>query len=111
MKYALAALLLVAVCVCGCTVTPRTVRPETPGFSETGHADSGFVGFDENGNGIITASKREEFNALVRKYGGLFLVPLVEDHGIASRPDGRFTITPEALVNFQTMKRWRLNGR
>lgn len=111
-KRVIATLLLAVVLVgapSGCTVIPRHVSASQPSF-DGGRQDSGFVGFDKDGNGIITGTARNRYNALVKLYGAKFLVPLSEDDGIKPGPviETRQTwlIDPEHLVKFQTMARW-----
>lgn len=106
MKNVLLALTILLVAA-NCTVTRHLVRSNTPGFSETGKQDSGFLGFDKQGNGIITSGKRAEYNALIGKYGLRFDIPPTPDSGICQgATNGTYLISPEALVRFLEMKRW-----
>jgi hypothetical protein len=90
-----------------CTITPRIVRPPDASFDGT-QKNSGFLGWTDDGQGIITARARARFNELVRLHGHKFLPALAPDYGITpGATNGQWLITQEALVKFQTMNRWQ----
>lgn len=101
-------LVVVAVnAVVSCTIIPRTVRSREASFDGT-NQNSGFVGWTADGKGVLTARARARYNELVRLYGERFLPAIGSDYGIERHQTApeQWTITPEALVKFQTMTRW-----
>jgi hypothetical protein len=96
---------------CTSTVIPRQVSDSQASFDGNAQ-NSGFLGFDTDGNGILTAHARDRYNGLVSIYGGRFSPPLTMDAGIrAAAGTNTFTIDAEHLVKFATMNRWRKEGR
>lgn len=91
----------------GCTTTPKIVRDDTPSFSETGKQDSGFLGYTDDGHGVIVESARARYNALIAKYGDRFTVPLKPDAGITPYTNGTYLIDPAHNVKAMEMNRWR----
>lgn len=105
----LIALLVLIVCMLsGCTVRPAIPESQTISF-DGNEQTAGFLGWT-NGMGIITESARSRFNALVLRYGTNFVPPLVIDQGLSQAPP-LWLIDRESLVNFQTMSRWKRQGR
>lgn len=88
-----------------CTITPRIVRPADASFDGS-QKNSGFLGWTESGEGVLTSRARARYNELVRLHGNKFLPALESDYGIKPGTNGTFIITQEALVKFQTMTRW-----
>jgi hypothetical protein len=91
----------------GCTVIPRNVRSPVASFSGT-NQNSGFIGFASDGQGIINAQKRDEYNALARQYGTHWLVPVKPDDGLRATTTNTWIIDQEHLVKFQHMQ-WLRN--
>ena len=98
---------LAAMVISACTSTIRTKAPERAAASWDGtNQHSGFIGWAPDGRGIITFHARDRYNALVKRYGKRFPVPLKCDGGMQRDLDGTWLIEAEALVNFQQMQRW-----
>ena len=104
--------LLLAACLslaifagCAQTVTKPVVRPTVTNYSGT-NQNSGFIGFLEDGRGVIDGRKRDEYNILISLYGGVtnFIPPLTFDFGISPYTNNTFIISQEALSDFQQMK-------
>lgn len=104
MRTNLCAVLLIA--LTACTVTPRTVSDGGPSF-DGAVRNSGFIGYDANGYGIITPNARERYNGLVLEYGNRYLPALVPDAGIQPTTTNTYLIDPEHLVDFMEMTTWR----
>lgn len=111
--------LIIAACaiiVCSCAGCAATVIPTIPTATQAsfdGNAQtSGLIGFDAEGNGIITGHARDRYNALVGDYGAAFKPAVKADEGIAPIPaTDTFTIDGQHLVYFATMTRWHREGR
>lgn len=89
-----------------CTVTPRPVVDGMPSF-DGAVQNSGFLGFDPAGRGILTPHARDRYNRLVAEYGARYLPPLVLDAGVTPTATNTFLLDPEHLVDFAEMNRWR----
>src|ERR1035441_9914924 len=95
----LAALLLLA----GCAGTVIPVIPTATQASFDGtNQNSGFLGFDASGRGVITPACRERYNGLVADYGAAFKPPVRTDAGITTTVTNTFLIDPQYLVDFAT---------
>lgn len=92
--------------LCGCTVTPVRVVDRAPSF-DGGVRNSGFIGYDSAGNGILTPHARDRYNGLAEKYGKRFIPPTNPNDGITPTPTNTFLIDPEHLVKFGEMNLWR----
>ncbi len=94
----------------GCTVTPKRAVAQSISFDGT-NQNSGFIGWDQDGYGMITRHARDRYVSLVLLYGDRFAPPLLGQPGVSpyhfDPPEGYWRITPEALVNFQIMNAWR----
>lgn len=102
---------IIAACIllaAGCgTVTPNLV--ESPAASyDGGIRNSGLVGFQTNGAvvyTVVTPHWRDRYNAMITDYGARFRPPITAGYGVT---DGtNILATPEAVVKFTTMNRWR----
>jgi hypothetical protein len=98
--------LLLAGALTGCTVVPKAPVDKVASF-DGNTANSGFIGYNADGSGVITPHARDRYNALVATYGAKMAVPIQRDYGITARPDGNYTITAQALVYFVEMNVWR----
>lgn len=100
-------ILIFALALTGCTITPHTVRPGTASFSE-GQQNSSIVSFDATG-AILDAHGRDRYNALIDAYGADFAPALKPDEGLL--PNGtRWHIDDEHLSKFAQMNLWRRSG-
>lgn len=90
----------------GCTVRPKVVRNQQASF-DGNEQNSGLIGHDSAGNGIITAHARERYNAMIDAYGPLFKPPVRQDDGVRQTATNTFLIDGEHLFIFATMNRWR----
>lgn len=89
----------------GCTtVVPDKTEAKQPSF-DAGGQNSGFLGFDATGNGIITEHARQRYDGLITRYGSRFIPQIDKDNGLTST-NANWRITPQALVNFETMNTW-----
>ncbi len=102
-KFAIVALLT----GCAPTVTPRVVRSSEASW-DANEQNSGFLGFDAAGNGILTPHAKGRYDALLGLYGALFVPPLVREAGITRTATNTFLIDAEHLADFATMNRWRM---
>lgn len=106
----MACTLLLLSMMIGCTtVTPSKVKDEVPSF-EGNEQNSGFIGFDAEGYGVITEKARERYNCLVALYGNYFIPEMKPDDGLQWTPavagSLAWKIDREHLVKFATMNRW-----
>jgi hypothetical protein len=104
---------LVSLCIlltgCAPTVTPRVVSSSEASW-DANQQNSGFLGFDGAGNGILTPHAKARYDALLAAYGALFVPPLAKDRGITPTATNTFLIDAEHLADFATMNRWRLQS-
>ena len=116
MKKAQSVLLVIFVMtVIGCnTVTPSRLKDNEPSF-EGNQQNSGFIGFDAEGYGLISEHAKDRYNCLAALYGNYFIPTLKPDDGIQWTPatGGQlaFRIDKEHLVKFATMNRWYREGK
>lgn len=96
---------LTSALIVGCTVTPRTVKPIVASFDGT-NQNSGIIEFTSDGC-IITAHKRDRYNALIDVYGTEFQPALRHDAGLKPAPGGNWVIDSEHLVDLLDMEQWR----
>ena len=94
---------------CSTTVAPRSAFDTVASF-DGGVQNSGFIGFADDGSGVITQHAKDRYNALVGIYGNKFLPVLVTDDGVRSHTNGTYLIDAEHLVKFGTMNQWRRDG-
>lgn len=97
---------LLSLGLAACTVTPKRVTDSTPSF-DGAVRNSGFIGFDAAGNGILTPLARERYNLLIAEFGQRYLPPLRPDAGITPTSTNTYLIAPQYLVDFREMNRWR----
>lgn len=111
MKRLFAISLLSSALLSGCgTVRPEPVTDAVASF-DGNMQNSGFLRFNEDGSGLITARARERYNALIALYGSRFLLPLKTDEGIAPGPTpDTHTLDAQHLVHFATMNQWHKNA-
>lgn len=115
MKHAISWLssLVVAVWIlsgCTGTVVPRQVRDNVTSWDST-NQNSGFIGYDSAGNGILTPHAYYRYNDLALTYGKKFAPRLGPGAGTQPTATNTYLIDPEHLVKFATMNRWRKQGR
>src|ERR1044071_9239090 len=101
--------ILILLAGCAPTVTPRVVRSSEASW-DSNQQNSGFLGFDGAGNGILTPHAKARYDALLAAYGVLFVPPLVTNAGITPTATNTFLIDAEHLADFATMNRWRLES-
>jgi len=116
MQYASICCILAAA---GCnTVTPAETKARQPSF-DGGIQNSGFEGWTTNvatGEvfGVISNHARARYNALLAAYGKRFATPLALDSGLtlqSASGAGAWKIDLGALIDFETMNRWRKEGQ
>lgn len=87
--------------IIGCT---STIRPKAPVATQAswdgGVQNSGFIGFDAAGNGVLTAHTRDRYNALMDRYGNHFLPPVKAGDGITATATNTFLIDAQHLAYF-----------
>lgn len=107
---AIPSLVAILLLLCGCTIIPEKVDRHEISF-DGNMQNAGFIGFSDDGQGIISNQARERFNALAALYGQRFLPALHEGDGISVAPSvnerAAYYITKDSLRKFQTMTRWR----
>ncbi len=112
-------LLCMVLVLAACTVTPRNVKDAQPSF-DGGQLNSGFLGFTNvyvnnvpGEYGVLSSHAVDRYNALIANYGEKFIPPLKSGDGIfrtAVLSDIWF-IDKQHLVYFETMNRWRKEGK
>lgn len=109
----------------GCTVIPKQVKDNVPAFdsstpkTETNQQNSGFLGFDANGDGVITSNAKNKYNNLIMLYQKSFFnergIQLEKDYGISDYTDDKgnklFKITKESLTHFIVLNDWLRNKK
>lgn len=103
---------MVGGCFTGCAGTshPHAVQSSVASFDENAQ-NSGFLGFDKDGSGIITAHAHARYVALIADYGYKFKPPLnVGLDGTTLTATNTFTIDRGHLAQFMTMQRWKKQG-
>lgn len=90
----------------GCTVRPKVVRNSQASF-DGNEQNSGLIGYDSQGNGIITHHARDRYNALIDEYGPLFKPPVNRDGGLVATSTNTYLLDGEHLFIFATMNRWK----
>ena len=101
--------IFLSILIIGCTVTPKIVKDSTPSF-DGATQNSGFIGFDDRGYGIITENARNRYNGLITVYGKKFTPPLVLDAGLTLTSSNTYLIDPQHDVYGRTMNRWKKSG-
>jgi hypothetical protein len=99
----------------GCsTVAPGPLKDSEPSF-EGNQQTSGFLGFNDEGFGLITEHAKDRYNCLAALYGDYFVPTLKPDEGLSWTPavNGQLAwrIDREHLVKFATMNRWYKEGK
>jgi len=97
--------------VVGCTHTyiPPTVKANQVAFSGNSQ-NAGFIGFLDNGSGIIDSNARDKYNYFINIYSKKFTPPISKDFGISPYTNSTYLITAEALSKFITMNKWSKNN-
>lgn len=103
-------LALALVIGCARTVTP-VIPHDTQASWDGNQQNSGFIGWAQDGSGIITPHARDRYNALVSVYGTNFAPVLKLDAGLIATTTNTFLIDAQHLVYFDTMNRWKKEGR
>lgn len=109
----------------GCTIVPKPhyILGTTPSFDSSTPAkfevkqNSGFIGFLQNGNGIITENAVKRYNNLINEYGNKLLddtgykieknsgiLPIQGDNNI-------YEIDQQHLFYFTIMNQWNKQNR
>ena len=114
-KILLVCLALLVVQGCASTVAPKPVVAGVASF-DGNHADSGFLGWADDGQGLITDRLRQKYDILVVKYADRWTPPLRLGEGIQPGPvdperGKTWLITKESLAKLLTMTRWQREGR
>lgn len=111
-------LLALALCGYGCagllagcapTITPRVVQSQSASFDGNAQ-NSGLVGFDDAGNGILTEHGWNRYLELVHEYGSHFTPPLAAPELSAKTATNTFLIDRQHLAYFAAMNRWKKQG-
>lgn len=103
------ACLALAAAGCVSTITPNV--PAARQASWDGNAqNSGFMGFDASGNGILTPHARDRYNALVDAFGSRMQPAVRRDEGIVATSTNTFLIDAQHLEYFATWQRWLREG-
>lgn len=106
MKYAatfLSSVLLAL--VVSCTVYPKDAQRKEPGWDATVQ-NGGFIGWAEDGRGIITPRAAARYTALAARYFNRFDPPIDAASALEQTSTNTFLITPQGVYDFQTMVRW-----
>lgn len=103
----IAAVITIAALFAGCstTVTPRIVLSNEASWDGT-NQNSGVIGFS-GVSAVITPHARDRYNGLIDIYGKKFIPPITFDYGISVYTNDTYLITPQGIVAFSQMNRWR----
>lgn len=105
--YWLSSLLLVLP-ACG-TVRPKPITDKVASW-DGNQQNSGFLRFNEDGSGLISARARERYDRLIEQFGNRFQVPVRAGEGITPGPvlngEPTFSLDAQHLVQFIQMNRW-----
>jgi hypothetical protein len=104
--------LLVISLLTGCKIPiirPPVVKDHEASFDGNTH-NSGFIGFDAAGNGILTPHAKDRYDALVAQYGDQFHPPLAKGDGITLTSTNTYLIDAQHLVAYTRMNRWLKSG-
>lgn len=124
MKRLLVICLVISVFIAGCTIAPRKAKDTISSFDSSSPAqyaqpNAGFLGFAEDGQGLITSNARDKYNNLIKLYHNSFkkekAVDLKEDAGITLFKDkygnSVYKIDSEHLIDFTILNNWRKNHK
>ncbi len=104
---------LIGVALSGCTntVTPRTVTSSQASFDGNSQ-NSGLIGFDDQGNGILTIHAYQRYYELASSYGYKFSPKLdvYRDDDLQKTATNTYLIDAAHLEKFATMNRWKKQG-
>lgn len=95
---------------CTNTVLPPVPKAATPSWDGNAQ-NSGFLGFNPDGSGLITENARGRYNVLVAKYGASLKPPVGKDEGLTANHDGSWTIDARHLSIFAELNRWAKEGK
>lgn len=95
---------------CAPTIAPRAVHDTAPTYDGT-QRNSGFLGFDSVGNGIITPRAFQRYQGLLSEYHAAFTPALGTNDWPIATATNTYIITPQGLTYFATMSRWRKGGK
>jgi len=122
-KFAIFSLSSILLCSCS-TVTPDKVKDELASYDASTPSgydvqNSGFIGFLDDGRGIITSFGQLRYNTLIKTYKIRFKsykgVDLNENDGISEYTDSKgnklFIIDQQHLVYYAILNSWRKDGK
>lgn len=122
-KFAILSLSSVLLCACT-TVTPDKVNDEIASYDASTPSgydvqNSGFIGFLDDGKGIITAFGLLRYNTLIKAYKIRFKsykgVELNENDGVTEYADNKgnklFIIDQQHLVYYAVLNSWKKDGK
>ncbi|REK56951.1 MAG: hypothetical protein DWQ49_09595 [Bacteroidetes bacterium] len=90
-------------CVGTRTYTPPPIVDTQPSW-DGNKQNSGIISYDvESGNYHITANAASRYNALIDKYGDMFLPKLKKGDGLTKKNDGTYLISTQHLIKFGQM--------
>jgi hypothetical protein len=109
----------------GCTIVPKPtyILNTAPSFDASTPADqptdqnSGFIGFLQNGNGIITQNAVNRYNNLIERYSDMVLketgYKIIKNSGILPIEGNNvlFEIDKQHLFYFIIMNQWNKQNR
>lgn len=97
---------LVAFGGCAPTIAPKAAHDSAPTYDGT-QRNSGFLGFDSHGNGIITPRAFQRYQGLLSEYRAAFTPALGTNDWPIATATNTYVITPQELTYFATMSRWK----
>jgi hypothetical protein len=108
----------------GCTIAPKPIKDDIASFDSStppqySNQNSGFLGFTDDGFGIITVNAKNKYNNLIELYKDVFFkemgVKLVNNFGIKHHVDKYnnklYAISPQALEYFIILNQWIKSGK
>lgn len=103
-------LALVFLVGCAPTITPHQVQSSQASW-DGNEQNSGFIGFDAAGNGIITWRAHSRYIGLIADYGYRFTPKLEADEGTTLTTTNTWLIDGQHLAYFDKMSRWKKQGK
>lgn len=106
--------------IVGCTIVPTIINDKSPSFDSStpkqySDKNSGFIGFDDNGDGILTLNAVNKYNNLIEIYGPTYKkergISLNKNDGISDFVDiygnNLFKIQKQYLSYFIELNQWQ----